>query len=245
MNDMDKLLKQALEEMVKEDYESRPKELPEHQFSVKFRRKMKQVFRMLESQEGNGANKSSNSLLELYRPIRSKRKWIALALLILMLVGGSVIAAEPIKQWLNGFRIEKTEDHVRIQNDEAQEDVGEDRGEFRKYRLTEVPEGYVVGTEEFDKEFQRYTSYYVKVDDVLTLKQTWQKEGYPENLTSNTELIEDVKINGFTGYYVEDRGIGSLIVSNGVYKLVLDGNFTKNELMKLIEKLELVDEPVN
>lgn len=245
MNDMDKLLKQALEEMVKEDYESRPKELPEHQFSVRFRRKMKQVFRMLESQERNGANKSGDSLLELYRPIRSKKKWIAIALLILMLVGGSVIAAEPIKQWLNGFRIEQKEDHVRIQNEEVQGDVEEDRGEFRKYRLGEVPEGYVVGTEEFDKEFQRYTSYYVKVDDVLTLKQTWQKEGYPENLTSDTEPIEDVKINGFTGYYVEDGGIGSLIVSNGVYKLVLDGNFTKNELMKLIEKLELIDEPVN
>lgn len=245
MNDMDKLLKQALEEMVKEDYESRPKELPEHQFSVKFRRKMKQVFRMLESQEGNGANKSSDSLLELYRPIRSKRKWIALALLILMLVGGSVIAAEPIKQWLNGFRIEKTEDHVRIQNDEAQEDVGKDRGEFRKYRLTEVPEGFTLKFEKYEEEFQKYyITYANSEEEVLFLKQIWQENGAPENLTSDVESLEDVKVNGFTGYYIEDDKIGSIIISNGVYKVVLSGTFSREELIKLAEKLEIVDAPV-
>lgn len=245
MNDMDKLLNQALEEMVKEDYANRPQNLPEHQFSAKFRRKIKRAIRMLESPGGNGMDKSCNSLLELYRPIHSKSRWIAIALLILMLVGGSVFASEPIIQWLNGFQIEQKEDHVRIQNEGVQADAGKEKREFRKYRLNEVPEGYVVESEEFDERFQRYTSYYVKVNDVLTLKQTWQKEKYPENLTSNTEPIEAVEINGFTGYYVEDRGIGSLIVSNGVYKLVLDGNFTKNELVNLANKLELVDEPMN
>ncbi len=244
MNDMDKLLKQALEEMVKEDYESRPKELPEHQFSVKFRRKMKQVFRMLESQEGNGANKSSDSLLELYRPIRSKRKWIALALLILMLVGGSVIAAEPIKQWLNGFRIEKTEDHVRIQNDEAQEDVGEDRGEFRKYRLTELPKGYSLQEEKFDKGFNRYFITYSDTEDIISLKQTWQDDESPEKLTSNAVYLKEAEVNGFTGYYTEDSEMGTLILSNGVYKLVLDGPFSREELLELAGKLELVDEPM-
>ena len=200
---------------------------------------------MLESQERNGANKSGDSLLELYRPIRSKKKWIAIALLILMLVGGSVIAAEPIKQWLNGFRIEQKEDHVRIQNEEVQEDVEEDRGEFRKYRLGEVPEGFTLKLEKYEEEFQKYyITYANSEEEVLFLKQIWQENGAPENLTSDVESLEDVTVNGFTGYYIEDDKIGSIIISNGVYKVVLSGTFSREELIKLAEKLEIVDAPV-
>lgn len=245
MNDMDKLLEQAFEEMIKEGYDKRPKDLPRHQFSFEFRRKMKQVFQKFETQEKNGATKSDDSLLELYRPIRSKRRWIAVALLILMLVGGSVIAAEPIIQWLNGFRIEQRSDHVRIQNEQVQENEEEDRGDFRKYRLMEVPEGYTLESEKYEKEFQKYFVTYANSDEeVLFLKQVWQESRASENLTSDIERLEGVKMNGFTGYYTEDNGVGSLIISNGVYKLVLDGTFSKEELIKLAEKLELVDEPV-
>lgn len=246
MNDMDKLLNQALEEMVKEDYANRPQNLPEHQFSAKFRRKIKRAIRMLESPGGNELDKSCNSLLELYRPIHSKRRWIAIALLILMLVGGSVLAAEPIIQWLNGFQIEQKEDHVRIQNEEVQADAEEDKGEFRKYRLKEVPEGYVLELEKFEEGFQRYSIRYVSdSNNVLSLKQTWQEDKIPENVTLGQEPLKDTAVNGFIGYYVEDNGVGSLIISNGVYKLVLDGMFSKEELIKLAEKLELVDEPVH
>ena len=54
-----------------------------------------------------------------------------------------------------------------------------------------------------------------------------------------------MNMNGFNGYYIEDGGIGSLIISNGVYKLVLDGAFSKDELIKLAGELELVEGPVN
>lgn len=246
MNDMDKLLEQAFEEMIKEGYDKRPKDLPRHQFSFEFRRKMKQVFQKFETQEKNGATKSDDSLLELYRPIRSKRRWIAVALLILMLVGGSVIAAEPIIQWLNGFRIEQRSDHVRIQNEQVQKNEGEDRGDFRKYRLMEVPEGYTLKSENFNRECQKYRIAYVSLsEDILSLKQTWQEREYPENLTSDAKTLEEVNMNGFNGYYIEDGGIGSLIISNGVYKLVLDGAFSKDELIKLAGELELVEGPVN
>ncbi|TGY83411.1 DUF4367 domain-containing protein, partial [Petralouisia muris] len=82
-------------------------------------------------------------------------------------------------------------------------------------------------------------------NNVLSLKQTWQEKGYPENLTSDAKPLEEVEMNGFTGYYVEDNGIGSLIISNGVYKLVLDGTFSKDNLINLVDRLELVDKPVN
>lgn len=245
MNDMDKLLKQALEEIVKEDYENRPQDIPKHRFSAEFRRKMKQAVRMMEAPGKNDAGRSGNSLLELYHPIRSKRKWAVLALLILMLIGGSAIAAEPIRHWLKGFRVEQNSDHVRIQNGTEQTSAGENRGEFRRYRLGEVPEGYVLEQEKFEEGFQRYSIRYVNgSNNVLSLKQTWQEKEYPENLTSDTEEMKDIEINGFTGYCVEDNGMSSLIISNGVYKLVLDGPFSKKELIELAGKLELSDDPI-
>lgn len=245
MDDMDKLLKQALEGIVKEDYENRPQDIPKHRFSAEFRRKMKQAVRMMEAPGKNDAGRSGNSLLELYHPIRSKRKWAVLALLILMLVGGSAIAAEPIRHWLKGFRVEQNRDHVRIQNGMEKTSAGENRGEFRRYRLGEVPEGFVLISEKYDREFQKYYIAYANSEEVLYLKQIWQENSDPENLTSDVEPLENIILNAFTGYYVEDNGVGSLIISNGVYKLILSGSFSKEELIELAEKLELVDEPVH
>lgn len=245
MDDMDKLLKQALEEIVKEDYENRPQDIPKHRFSAEFRRKMKQAVRMMEAPGKNDAGRSGNSLLELYHPIRSKRKWAVLALLILMLIGGSAIAAEPIRHWLKGFRVEQNSDHVRIQNGTEQTSAGENRGEFRRYRLGEVPEGFVLISEKYDREFQKYYVTYVNSEkEVLFLKQVRQESKALELITSDIEQLEMVEINGFTGYYAEDNGVGSLIISNGIYKLVMDGTFSREELIELAEKLELVDEPV-
>lgn len=99
--------------------------------------------------------------------------------------------------------------------------------------------------ETFSKEFQRYfVTYSNKSQELLSLKQTWKEDESPEKLTSDKEPMKDVEISGFTGYYVEDNGIGTLVISNGVYKLVLDGPFTKEELVDLAGKLELSDDPI-
>ncbi len=192
-----------------------------------------------------GAGKTGGSPMELFRPIRSKRRIVAIALLILMLVGGTTVAAEPFIRWLQNFYIEQNEDHVVVQNNELDESVEHTKENFRKYRLTEVPEGYSLKSETFEEDFQRYQIIYSSESgDILYIKQTWQQDDTTENLTSNTEVIKDVNVNGFTGYYVEDRGISSLIVSNGVYKLVLDGKFSKEELKNVVSKLELDNQPI-
>ena len=132
-----------------------------------------------------------------------------------------------------------------VQNNELDESVEHTKENFRKYRLTEVPEGYSLKSETFEEDFQRYQIIYSSESgDILYIKQTWQQDDTTENLTSNTEVIKDVNVNGFTGYYVEDRGISSLIVSNGVYKLVLDGKFSKEELKNVVSKLELDNQPI-
>lgn len=243
--DMDKLLRQAFDQIAKEEYENRPVEIPEHRFSLRFHWKMHKLFRMSGAGKKEGVGKTGGSPMELFRPIRSKRKMAAIALLILMLVGGTTIAAEPFIRWLQNFYIEQNEDHVVVQNNELDESVEHTKENFRKYRLTEVPEGYSLESEKFYDGFERYCFTYVNEGKTLFLKQTWQEDKSAENLTSDNQELMDVKVNGFTGYFAEDNGIGSLVLSNGVYKIVLSGEFSKEGLVQLANKLELVDEPVD
>ena len=242
--DMDKLLKEAFDEIAKEEYVNRPTDFPEHRFSLRFRLKMRHLLNESVAGKKTGIAGAGNSILELYRPVHTKRRLAAIALLVFVLVAGTVFGAEPIIQWLNNFCIEQSEDHVMIQNNELDESVEHTKANFRKYCLTEVPEGYSLDKELFEEGFQRYTISYSKEEDVLILKQTWQEDEVAENLTSDVEDLKDIDVNGFSGYYTEDKGIGSLVLSNGIYKLVLGGPFTKNELIDLAGKLELSDEPI-
>ena len=241
---MDELLALAFEETAKDGYNSRMKSLPRHRFTFRFYRNMYKIFRMPEIQEKYRKKRAEGSVLELYRPIHSKRRLAVIVLLLLMIVGGSSFASEPLIRWLSNFCMEQNDDHVRFQNDESDMGIGS-RTVFRKYNFVDVPEGYTLVSEEFDKYFQRYFVTYVNSEEkVLFLKQVWQENEHPEKLTSDTEEMKDIEINGFTGYCVEDNGTSSLIISNGVYKLVLDGPFSKKELIELAGKLELSDAPI-
>ena len=72
--DMDKLLRQAFDQIAKEEYENRPVEIPEHKFSLRFHWKMHKLFRMSGAGKKEGVGKTGGSPMELFRPIRSKRK---------------------------------------------------------------------------------------------------------------------------------------------------------------------------
>ncbi len=241
---MDELLILAFEEVAKDGYNNRMQSLPRHRFTFRFYRNMHKLFRMPEIWEKYRNKKMGGSILELYRPIHSKRRLAVIVLLLLMIIGGSSFASEPFIRWLNSFYMEQNDDHVKFQNDENNIGIGS-RTVFRKYCFVDIPEGYSFVSEKYDKEFQKYYLTYVDSEDkILYLKQVWQENEDPQNLTSDVEQIKDIEVNGFTGYYIEDSGMGSLIISNGIYKLVLSGTFTKDELVDLAKKLELSDDPI-
>jgi len=184
-----------------------------------------------------------HSLMGLYRSVHSGKRRMVILLLVIMVLGGTAFATEPVIRWLCNYYVDQYDDHVKIQRDNTEESEDKERGTFRKYYLTEVPEGYLKEYEEFDEEFQKYLTRYCNNDnEVLLLKQIWQKDETPENITSDAESLENVEITGFNGYYVEDEENGSLILSNGVYKLVLSGPFSKSELIEIAGKLELANE---
>lgn len=241
---MDELLALAFEETAKDGYNSRMKSLPRHRFTFRFYRNMYKIFRMPEIQEKYRKKRAQGSVLELYRPIHSKRRLAVIVLLLLMIIGGSSFASEPLIRWLNSFNMEQNEDHVMFQNDKSDMGIGS-RTVFRKYCFINIPEGYTFVSEKYDKEFKKYYVNYADSEGkILYLNQVWQENENPQNLTSDAEIIKDIEINGFTGYFIENDGVGSLIISNGTYKLVLSGQFSKKELIELAGKLELSDDPI-
>lgn len=244
MADMDKLLKQAFDEIAKEEFENRPEVIPEHKFSLKFRWKMHRILRKMKTGKDSSGDEKGHSLMGLYRSIHSRKRRTAIILLIIMVLGGTAFATEPVIRWLCNYYVDQYDDHVKIQRDNPEEAEDGERGTFRKYQLTEIPEGYSLKIEDFDEEVQRYAITYTNgKEQLLLLKQTWQEDGRSENLTSDKASLKDVEVNGFTGYYVEDKEIGTLILSNGIYRVVLNGNFSKEELIQIASKMELADEP--
>ncbi len=241
---MDELLALAFEETAKDGYNSRMKSFPRHRFTFRFYRNMHKIFRMPEIQEKYRKKRAKGSVLELYRPIHSKRRLAVIVLLLLMIIGGSSFASEPFIRWLSSLSMEQNEDHVNFEKDENGIGIGS-RTVFRKYCFLDIPTGYTLVSEKYDEVFQKYYATYVDSEKkVLYFKQVWQENEASQNLTSDTETVKDIEINGFTGYCVEDNGMSSLIISNGVYKLVLDGPFSKKELIELAGKLELSDDPI-
>lgn len=244
MADMDKLLRQAFDEIAKEEYENRPEVIPEHKFSLKFRWKMHRILRKMKTGKETREDGKGHSLMGLYRSVHSRKRRMVILLLVIMVLGGTAFATEPVIRWLCNYYVNQYDDHVKIQRDNTEESEDKERGTFRKHRLTEISEKYSVESENFDEKFQRYNVTYVGENgEVLYLQQTWQEDELPENITSDTEPLEDVQVNGFTGYYAEDKENGSLILSNGVYTLVLLGTYSKDELIELAGNLELADEP--
>lgn len=243
MADMDKLLRQAFDEIAKEEYENRPEVIPEHKFSLKFRWKMHRILRKMKTGKETREDGKGHSLMGLYRSVHSRKRRMVILLLVIMVLGGTAFATEPVIRWLCNYYVDQYDDHVKIQRDNTEESEDKERGTFRKYYLTEVPEGYSLDMEEFDEEVQRNYVFYVdEKGKVISLKQAWKKDERPENITSDTEPLKDVEVSGFTGYYAKDGENGSLILSNGVYTLVLSGPFSKTELIEIAGKLELVNE---
>lgn len=241
MQNMDKLLKEVFAEIVEERYENRPKEVPKHRFSLKFKMKMywlmHKVGIMGKSPEREG------SILELYRPVHSKRRLVALVLLMVMLLGGTVVAAQTIIYWLHEVILEQHDDHLKIYNPNLKAD-GESTTtpeveEFHKYRLTEIPEGYQFVEEEYFDSYGLYQVIYMKSDrEVFLLKETKVDNGDIGNITSNRTDVEEITVNGFQGYFVKDFDMATLVLSDGEYMIELFGVLSKEELISVAESLE-------
>lgn len=86
-NDIEKLLKEAFDEIAKEDYANRPTDLPEHRFSLRFRLKMHRM--MKETAKGREAGEP---ILSQGRSFCAKKRVAVAALLVFVIAGGTAFA---------------------------------------------------------------------------------------------------------------------------------------------------------
>lgn len=182
------------------------------------------------------AAENASSITDLYRPIYSRRKWLVLLALLLVLVGGTVAGAEPVICRLFEYCMEQHGNFVEMESREDDSKMVTDS--FQKYEFTEMPEGYELVKEEFKSEFGVYQVSYVDSEgNGLLFRQSLQENGNLGNITSTREKMENVEVNDFHGYFVDDFDTRSLVLSDGKYMLEIFGNLSKEELLSLAENL--------
>ena len=73
----------------------------------------------------------------------------------------------------------------------------------------------------------------------------FRQNGYEDitmgNITYAMKGLEEITVNHFTGYYMEDDNVGSLILSDEETLIELSGKMSKEELLELAEGLELME----
>ena len=167
MRELEELLREVLAEMIKQEYENRPKHIKRHFFSLRFRRRMRRMAKEVRAKRQTEENASP--ITDLYRPIRSKRRWLILLALLMVLVGGTVTGAEPVICRLFEYCMEQHGNFVEMEQGK-EEKLNE---KFEKYELAEIPEGYELVQEEAKYEFGVYQISYVNAEGrSLVLRQS-------------------------------------------------------------------------
>ena len=239
--EMDKLLKAAFSQMVEQEYEKRPKEFPKHQFSPQFEHSMEELLRTGKiSDKTEKKDKREFSMLALLRPNRSRRSVLAMVVLMVCMFGATVSGTNPIIVWLHNSWMEQHGDYVELENRENDAEVSD--GEFQKYELTQIPEGYQLTEELFDENIGMYYLYYINEDEsTFTFRQSKKDNGNIGNITANRKDMEQVRVGEFEGYYFKDSDNDNLILSNAEYILVFTGNFSKEEFLEMADKLQIAE----
>ena len=242
---MEELLAKAFEEIAKQEYENRPQDLPQHKFSLRFHCKMhwalwKAKRRKVKQRNAGRAGGKDTSLTVLYSPIRHKKR-IAVIAVILLFTGSIALSADSVFHFIFDRAIERNKDYMGVVYEEWEDHK---EGEFQKYEITDVPEGYALEREEFDEEFQIYQVYYINENkQMLYFNQGWQEDGMIGNVTSNVGLRENVEVNEFVGYYMEDKDSSALVLSDGNFMIELNGQFTKERLIEIAKSIKYKDAP--
>ena len=196
---------------------------PRHHFSRRHRKAMNEILRPRTEYKPN----ESISL-----PLK-KRIWIAVLVIILAMIGITAGA-----EALRGFNRRVRRDYTELLTANAEycpktiENV---------YYLSKIPEGYELY--EFDpSSLSIYTTYVNPVTNrYFTFIQT-VKEEYRSILNTEYSDFEELEINGNYALYLDgsdsDRLFGNIVWDNGDYILNISGDFTKDELIILVESAE-------
>lgn len=230
----------VLGRIVEERYEKRPQEVKRHRFSLRFKWKMAKAMRAFKSKEKEKEKKAgSHSLPVFLRPLSSARVAVAMAAVMVVLLGTTVRGTNPIIVWMYETWMVQHGDYVEIEGREDEVKVADNAGHsFKKYELAEVPEGYELQDEMYEEGIGVYHVYYTnEKQQTLVFKQGNKGNNNLGNVTANRKDMEKVTVGGFEGYFIHDTDMNNLILSDEDYTLLFTGDLSKEELLEIAGNL--------
>lgn len=214
-----------------------------HHFSADYRRRKRKKMRELRRQK----KEEGYGFLPLY-PVRRRRAFVTLVLLMILLMGVAITAKELRLKFFQNLQIQGLEDHVQFDSKARNEEVScldADAGGEEVQALAEemiarpryVPEGYESCIEEKQilQNFFRQ-SYLDDLGNSIRYIQTCN----PDNIGISTDGQEmtDVMVNDREGVFISDDSYNNLIWSDGTCYYLLTGVVSQEELLRMAESVE-------
>lgn len=228
-NDFDKLLEEAIEEIVCEELyaiEDYIKENGPHVFSDEFENKMEKLL--------NGSRVTNEKLPEKGHMKKiPKMRYLLVAILILLMSGITALAYEPIRVKLENFVYTIFPDHLSIEGDQSNIPT-----EVEWKYPTYIPEGYkeiLNDSNEISKEL--YLIYENEEEELLSYIQ------YTANtssvVTSDGKTIKRLKIGDLdVTITMDEKGVMTAFYENEGWIFEVAGELEIEEMIKIIENIE-------
>lgn len=214
-----------------------------HHFSADYRRRKRKKLRELRRQK----KEQGYGFLPLY-PVRRRRAFVILVLLMILLMGVAITAKELKLKYFHNLEIQGLEDHVQFDTTAGSEDelcLDADVGGKGNQVLTEemlvypryVPEGYescVEAKQILHNVFRE--SYIDNLENSICYVQTCN----PDNIGISTDGQEmtDAMVNDREGVFISDNGYNNLLWSDGTSYYLLTGVVSREELLRMAESVE-------
>ena len=163
-----------------------------------------------------------------------------MVVLMVCMFGATVNGTNPIIVWLYDSWMEQHGDYVELESREKEEKLSQ--GDFQRYELAQVPEGYQLEEEKFDESIGIYYMLYSnEKKSTFSFSQGKKENGNLGNITADRKNMEQVKVGEFEGYYVKDSYTRNLVLSDEEYMLVFIGNLSKEEFLTMAEDLRIAE----
>lgn len=219
---MDDLLCKAFDEVYEHEFD-KYKVKKFHIFSLRHRRKMKELFRQLEVKE------EDKNVSQGYR-LHAKKK--RPALLIVAIIFSILLSVTAAAYAVYSFGFKKQPDHTIVFSENIEKSPSKIEC---LYVISPLPDGY---TKKENSKGHIYADVrYSNEEKYFILTQKVKKKYICRYNTEGYE-IEKLDINGCDGFFVKFKDDNFLVWDNGDYVLELYGTLDKNELVELAKNVK-------
>jgi hypothetical protein len=191
-----------------------------HQFSYKFKNRMKRLIKQSKKKETTA------------RPF-SLQKRIAIAIIIIIIMPAVIINASTLQRAVFKFVINVYEKYTEIfydKNSSPQPIIDE---KFKVYKPTYIPDGFSIHIEDEDESV--YLEY-IKDNDYIIYEQKRNKD---LSMHFNTEgiIVEDIEINGHTGIYFSNKEVQFISWYDDIYVYSVTSSLGKDDLYSIAKSV--------